>query len=62
VNGANLALLEHPSPPVEIMTAVPKASPPAAILPADGQNGAATEPKAPAVNGQPMMMKGGPGG
>jgi hypothetical protein len=63
VNGSNLALLEHPGPALQIMTSFPKASPPAAILPGDGQqNGAVVEPKAPAVNGQPMMMKGGPGG
>jgi phage portal protein BeeE len=63
VNGSNLALLEHPGPALQIMTSIPKASPPAATLPGDGQtNGTVVEPKAPAVNGQPMMMKGGPGG
>jgi hypothetical protein len=33
IESNNLALLAHPGPPLQIMTEVPKASPPAAVLP-----------------------------
>jgi phage portal protein BeeE len=58
VSSSNLALLKHPGPPLQIMTEVPKASPPAAQLPGDAQPGGAVVEK-PQINGKAVpMMKG----
>jgi hypothetical protein len=55
VSSSNLSLLKHPGPPLQIMTEVPKGSPPAAVLPADNQGtGTVTENTNAAVNGKPI--------
>jgi phage portal protein BeeE len=60
VSSSNLALLKHPGPPIQIMTEVPKASPPAAVLPGDTQTtGTAVEKPQPALNGKAVTAGGG---
>jgi phage portal protein BeeE len=59
IAAGNLALLKHDGPPLEIMTEVPKASPPAAVLPAAGDNsGKVLEPTRP-INGATKVVNGG---
>jgi phage portal protein BeeE len=57
VSSADLTRLKHPGPPLQIMTEVPKASPPAAQLPEDTpQAGAVVEkPQLPAGKPVPAM-------
>jgi hypothetical protein len=59
IEANNLTLLAHPGPPIQIMTEVPKASPPAVSLPADGDNtGVAVEPFAKSINGAKAVTSG----
>jgi phage portal protein BeeE len=60
VSSSNLSLLKHPGPPIQIMTEVPKGSPPAAVLPGDTQTtGTAVEKPQPALNGKAVTAGGG---
>jgi hypothetical protein len=59
IAAGNLALLKHDGPPLEIMTEVPKASPPAAVLPGAGDtSGKVLEPARP-INGATKVVNGG---
>jgi phage portal protein BeeE len=65
VSSSNLSLLKHPGPPLQIMTEVPKGSPPPAVLPGDAQPGAGAvveKPQLPAgkpINGAKAVAAGG---
>lgn len=59
ITAGNLALLKHNGAPMEIMTEVPKAAPPAAVLPDAGDNsGKVLEPARP-INGATKVVNGG---
>jgi hypothetical protein len=65
VASGDLSQLKHPGPPLQIMTEVPKGSPPAAVLPGDTQPGSGAvveKPQLPAgkpINGAKAVAAGG---
>jgi phage portal protein BeeE len=59
IDAGNLQLLKHDGAPIDVITEVPKASPPAVVLPGVGdKSGKAVEPSRP-INGATKVVKGG---